>query len=266
LESARAEAAAALERMQLVQEVAKEALEREKLRQLERIKSDFFSRVAHDLRTPLTSIRWTVQNLIDGVIGAPDPKHLPHLASVQGASDQLGRLVNNLLDLSRLEDPNAPLTIAPVDLAGIAAESAVALKPVADMRKVRIELRVPAGLPAVRGDRGKLLDVVSNLLENAVRYSPEDSIIEVSLEGRGPRRQTLTVRDHGPGLAAEDRERIFERFHQSRPSPYSDQRGFGLGLYVVRSYLQLMGGCVTASNHPQGGAQFACELPEWGDP
>jgi len=71
------------------------------------------------------------------------------------------------------------------------------------------------------------------------------------------------VRDHGPGLAAGESELIFDRFQQGTPSPYSKQRGFGLGLYVARSYAELMGGSVTASNHPEGGALFVCTLPEW---
>jgi len=262
LYAVRAEAAAALERVELVQIATAETLERERAQELERMKSDFFSRVAHDLRTPLTSIRWTVQNLLDGVGGRPEPEHVPHLQAVDAAANQLGRLVNNLLELSRLDHPGVRADFEPVDLVPLVQESIGALRAATLERNVQFELSVAPGLRPVCGSRDQLSEVVANLLENAARYSPNGASVEITLD-RGADGQTLVVRDHGPGLPLHDSQRIFERFEQGRPSPYSGQRGFGLGLYVARSYLTLMQGSISAGNHPEGGARFVCILPEW---
>jgi len=270
----RAEVESALERVEHVQRAAEESLSREGAEEIERFKRDFFSRVAHDLRTPLTSIRWTVQNLLDGVGGRPEPEHVPHLQAVDAAANQLGRLVNNLLELSRLDHPGVRADFEPVDLVPLVQESIGALRAATLERNVQFELNVAPGLRPVCGSRDQLSEVVANLLENAARYSPNGASVEITLD-RGADGQTLVVRDHGPGLPLHDSQRIFERFEQGRPSPYSGQRGFGLGLYVARSYLTLMQGSISAGNHPEGGAIFrddrgeapfsASQLGETGD-
>ena len=265
LHAVRAETAAALERVALVQVAAEEALQRERVQELERLKGDFFSRVAHDLRTPLTSIRWTVQNLLEGVRGTPGSDPLPQLQAVDAAANQLGRLVNNLLDLSRLEHPGTRTELGPVDLLPLVEEAIGAIRPIAKARNVRFELGIDPKLKPVCGDRGKLVEIVANLLENATRYSPDGQPVEIALDC-GAEGQILTVRDHGPGISPQESERIFERFEQGRPSPYSRDRGFGLGLYVAKSYLELMHGTIRAGNHPGGGARFVCVLAEWKGP
>ena len=263
LERVGAEATAVLDRVELVQLAAEAAEERRRAEELNRMKTDFFSRVAHDLRTPLTSIQYTVDNLLDGVRGSPAPEHASSLRAVRGASNQLGRLVSNLLDLSRLDQPGADAKLGPVSVTQIVEETVTTLRPLGATRGIRFEFRGDGEAGPVRGDRDKIFEIVANLLENAARYSPEGASVEVTLRRCGGNRQSIEVRDHGPGLAAGESELIFGRFQQGTPSPYSKQRGFGLGLYVVRSYAELMGGAVTASNHPEGGALFVCTLPEW---
>ncbi|HEY2923848.1 MAG TPA: HAMP domain-containing sensor histidine kinase [Candidatus Eisenbacteria bacterium] len=261
LYAVRAEAAAALERVELVQRALEDALGHEKAEELERLKSEFYSRVAHDLRAPLTSIRSAVQNLLDGVRGSSS-EHIPQLQMVESAANQLGRLVNDLLDLSRLEHPSARAAHGPVDLLPLVQEAIAKVQPAARARNIRFELSVAPSLKPVRGDRVKLLEVVTNLLENAARYSPDGQAVDIALDRNGEG-QMLVVRDRGPGLSANECERIFERFEQGRPSPYSKEPGFGLGLYVARSYLELMCGTIEGGNHPEGGARFVCTVPEW---
>jgi len=115
----------------------------------------------------------------------------------------------------------------------------------------------------VRGDRDKLLEVAANLIENAIKYAPANTAVEIALTSDAPDRVRLDVRDYGPGIAAGENEIIFDRFRQGRPSPHAETSGFGLGLYVVRSFLAAMGGTVWAENHPQGGACFICTLAPW---
>lgn len=266
LYAVRSETGAAIERVELVQRAAGEALARKELEELERMKSDFFSRVAHDLRTPLTSIRWTVQNMLDGVAGSPDPGHVPHLKAIHAAANQLSRLVDNLLDWSRLEHPPAAIELGPVDLPVVVEEARQMVAPIAAARNVRFETRVVSSPPPIRGNRDRVREILVNLLENAVRYSPDAGLVEISVELCASGRVAIGVRDHGPGLAPEDGERIFKRFGQGRPSPYSRQGGFGLGLYVARSYLDLMNGTIHAGNDPEGGARFTCALSRWEEP
>jgi signal transduction histidine kinase len=96
-----------------------------------------------------------------------------------------------------------------------------------------------------------------------VSYSPSGSSVEIVVEQEPPGRQRMTVRDHGPGLGEGEEERVFQRFQQGRPSPYVKQTGFGLGLYIVRSYAEMLAGSVTAANHPDGGAVLTCTFPDW---
>ena len=270
LEGAAAEAGPVLERIRLVQRVAEEASERRRLDELDRLKSDFLSRVAHDLRTPITSIRWSAQNLLDGVPVPPAPRQREGLEAIKTSTGQLNRLVTNLLEISRLELGAHAVELAPVDVAEVLRETLVSLRPQASARGLRLELQAggegAAAAPAVppaRASREKLYEVAANLVENAIKYSPPGAAVEITVEPAGPGRQRFVVRDHGPGVPEEDRERVFERFRQGRPSPYASQGGFGLGLYVVRSFMELMHGTVSAGNHPGGGAQFTCTLSDW---
>lgn len=266
LDGAREITSAALERVALVTRAAEEALERRKVEEMERFRHELFSRVAHDLRTPSTSIRWTVQNLLDGAAGSPNPEHAEHLQSIRVAADELSRLANNLLEADRLERPSPPAKLQPVDLAPLIESAAAVVRPAAASRRVRVVFEPPpVGLPPVEGNRDGLQAVLSNLLENAIRYSPEGSEIEVTLECDGSK-QSVTVRDHGPGIAVEDLEKIFGRYGRGRPSPYSHQRGFGLGLHVAKSHVESMGGTIEAGNHPGGGARFICMLNECKSP
>jgi signal transduction histidine kinase len=150
-----------------------------------------------------------------------------------------------------------------VSLALVVRDTLATLGPIGAARGVRLEFREQGGVGPVRGDRDKVYEIVANLMENATRYSPDRSTVEIALQRCVGDRQSLEVRDHGPGIGDGEHDRIFDRFHQGKPSPYSRQRGFGLGLYVARSYAELMGGSVTVSNHPDGGAWFVCTLPEW---
>jgi signal transduction histidine kinase len=262
LDGAREIASAALERVALVTRAAEEAMERRKAEEMERFRHELFSRVAHDLRTPSTSIRWTVQNLLDGASGSPNPEHAEHLQSIRVAADELSRLANNLLEADRLERPSPPPKLQPVDLALLIESAAAVVRPAAAARRVRVLFEPPpVGLPPVEGNRDGLQAILSNLLENAIRYSPEGGEIDVTLECDGSK-QSVTVRDHGPGIAEEDLEKIFGRYGRGRPSPYSHQRGFGLGLHVAKSHVESMGGTISAGNHPGGGARFVCVLNE----
>ncbi len=252
--------AAGLDRLGLVQAVAEEALARQRLHELNQLKSDFLSRVAHDLRTPLASVSWSADNLLDGVSGELNESQAEYLRSIKASSGHLARMVSNLLEISRLERAQTQLDIGPVNLRTVVDRAIKTLGPLAAEKQVRFEVD-QTGPAAVQGNEDKLVEVAMNLLDNAVKYTPEGSAIEILIgtlvaEGFG-----FSVRDHGPGLGQGDVSALFERFEQGSPSPHSQQHGFGLGLHIVKSYLELMEGEARAANHPDGGAVFTCLFP-----
>jgi signal transduction histidine kinase len=256
-------AAAACDRIDLVRRAADEEAARRRLEEMNRLKTDFLSRVAHDLRTPLASICWSSQNLIDGVLGAPPERHVTPLRSIKTSADQLNRLVTNLLEATRREIALQETPIEPTELAACAREAILSLTPIGAARGIRISFETDATpVPPIRGNKAKVMEILNNLIENACKYSPEGSTVEVAVR-RADFFARLTVRDHGPGFAEGEAETLFERFRQGKPSPYAEAAGFGLGLYVVRTLITFMQGTVAARNHAEGGAEFVCTFRLW---
>lgn len=266
LDTLAVEAGRALDHMNLVQKIADEEYRLLRLAELDRMKSEFLSRAAHDFRTPLTSIDWSSQNLLDGLAGELTAAQASYVDSMRVSARQMGRLVDNLLEITRLKESPGGLTPAPVDLAGVIDEAVRTLHPIAGARGIEFQVEVGPGAAPVAADRATLVKVAVNLLANAVRYSPPDSGVEIAAGPAAAGFQEMVVRDHGPGLAGEDLAAVFQKFHQGRPSPYSSEKGFGLGLHIVKSWVELFGGSVAARNHPQGGAEFTCRLPVYNAP
>jgi signal transduction histidine kinase len=251
-----------LERIVLVQRVAEEALARRQLAELNRLKSDFLSSVAHDIRTPLTSIQWSSQNLMDGVAGETNHNQRSYLQAIQASTSHLSRLVNNLLEISRLEVGGTEISLEPVDVEEVANSVLLSLKPIADAKRVVFQMRSKSLAQRARANHGMTLEVVNNLIDNAIKFSPVGSEIDIELT-QHEEWCKLAVRDRGPGIHESDREVIFERFRQGRHDSTGSQQGFGLGLFVVKSFVEAVDGKVWAENHPDGGARFVCLLPAW---
>jgi signal transduction histidine kinase len=245
-----------------VAETASTHLERVELARLDalhRAKSEFLSRVAHDLRTPLTSISWSAQNLLDGVVGELSPPQREYLGEIGHAGAYLNRLVQNLLRLSRLERGELEAHCARIDVAEVVRRSLRTVGPVARGRDVLLAPGFPAGPATAWADPDLLEEALVNLLENAVEFSPPGGSVDVTLEN-GEDGTRIRVRDRGPGLPPGAADALFERFTQGPRSPWSSRGGFGLGLYIARVHLDLMAGSLGAADHPEGGAVFTCEL------
>jgi signal transduction histidine kinase len=265
LAAAAGRAVVSLERLALVQNVAREALARRALADLDRQKTDFLLRVAHDLRTPLTAVRWTVDNLLDGLSGPLTPRQSADLAPVRTAAGQLNRMIDNLLAISRLELGATRLACEPVDLAAVVREALTATAPQAAAKGVGVALAAHEGLACVRGRRDAVYEVALNLVDNAIKYSPPGGAVDVHLAPGGNGGAMLSVRDRGPGLGGADPASLFDLFRQGDASPHSTAKGFGVGLYVVRSWIETFGGSVGAADAPGGGAVFTCLLERWTD-
>ncbi len=250
-----------LERIALVRAVAEESLARERLAELDRLKSEFLARVAHDLRTPVAGIAWSARNLLDGIVGEMSPDQIDYLRTIAGSGDHLGRLVDNLLEVSQLDRAEIRLELAAVDAAGVWREAAVTVRPLAEAKAAVIEVDAAPDLSAIRAHRDKLIEVAVNLLDNAVKYTAAGSVVTVSLGPPDRGFLPVAVRDRGPGLRGQTPAGLFRRFAQGEPSPHSSRKGFGLGLHIAATYLELMGGSLDAEDHADGGAVFTCRLP-----
>jgi two-component system phosphate regulon sensor histidine kinase PhoR len=231
------------------------------LRKADQIRRDFVANVSHELRTPLTSVRGYVEALLDGV---EDPDQVrSFLETVARHTDRMERLVRDLLRLARLDAGQELLERVPCDLATVLAGVETDLQASLGARHQRVVRDLAGDAATVSADPAKLHDVLRNLLENAVNYSPDGGTVVVSSVRRADRIR-ITVADDGPGIPDADLPRVFERFYRVDKARARDRRdpgGTGLGLAIVKHLVELLGGTVTAANGPRGGAVMTIELP-----
>jgi len=217
------------------------------------LRTALLAAVSHDLRTPLAGIKAAVSTLRTPGITWSSQDQADLLASIEESVDRLGAIIENLLDMSRLQTGAVHLALQEVGLEDVVARSVRALQG-AD----RIHLDVAADLPAVSVDVGLLDRVTANLVENALRYSPSATRVEVTAEARG-RQVRLRVIDHGPGVAKADKGRLFQPFQRLGDVPAGE--GVGLGLAVAEGLTRAMGGCLTAQDTVGGGLTMVLDLP-----
>ena len=252
-----AQSAALLERRRL----AEEAVASRRLAEGNRIRTALLAAVSHDLRTPLAGIKAAVTSLrSDEITWAPEDE-AELLAGIEDGADRLNQLINNLLDMSRLQTGSVTPLTRDVDLDEVVP---LALAAVPDGA---VRLDIPEDLPLVPADPGLLERVVANLVENAVKYNPPGVPVTVRadlLDLPGAARVELRVADRGPGVPEDARERIFQPFQRYGDTPRGN--GVGLGLAVARGFTEAMGGEVTAEDTPGGGLTMVVTLPLAGHP
>ncbi len=224
------------------------------VQRVDQVRRDFVSNVSHELRTPLASIRALVETMEAGV----DPDDQPEfLRRIRQQVERLTTLVNELLDLSRIESGAISLQPEEVHLDELVTEAASLLRARAEPLGVSI-VDDGCGL-TVAADRPSLLRVVSNLLDNAIKFSPPGGTVHVSATDEGPL-VALSVKDDGPGIKEQNLGRVFERFYKgdtSRAEP-----GVGLGLAIVKHLVRAHGGTATVASKPGAGATFTVRLPK----
>jgi two-component system, OmpR family, phosphate regulon sensor histidine kinase PhoR len=228
------------------------------LRRADQMRRDFVANVSHELRTPLTAIRGYVEALSDEPVTAEDRARF--LEVIGRHVQRMERLVKDLLRLAGLDAKQEAVDLADSPTQALLASAVADLAPVIEARSQRVDVSVDPSIATIRTDAPKLQDVLRNLLENAVAYSPTGKLIRleaVAAEGR----VLIQVLDEGPGIPDDDLERIFERFYRVDKARSRESGGTGLGLSIVKHLVDLLGGRVWAANRPGGGAVFTISLP-----
>lgn len=221
---------------------------------LEQLRRDFIANVSHEFRTPLTVIKGSLEALADGTVAEPEAvaRYMKRLTSETRA---LERLVEDLMDLSRLQEEQISLRMAPVHLPALLADVVKGIRELADRKSIRISLTTEASTPTVVGDYDRLRQLFVIFLDNALKYSPEGTTITVALN----KENQVTVRDQGEGIPAEALPYIWDRFYQSDRS--RESTGSGLGLSIAKRLIALHGASVAVESRPGEGTAFTVRFP-----
>lgn len=224
------------------------------LAEVDRVRRELVANVSHELRTPISALQAVLENLVDGV----EPADPETLRTILRQVERLGTLVAQLLDLSRLESGAVPLQRGSFELRGLLEDAAGETR----LRTTEVEVAVTVDPPnaTAEGDRERVHQVVANLLDNAVRYSPAGGRVEVrGSRGRGT--VTIEVCDEGPGISPEESSRVFERFYRADAARSSKDGGAGLGLAIARWIVDLHGGEIRAEARQPHGCRMVVVLP-----
>ena len=230
-------------------------------KEIDQMKSDFISLVSHELRTPLTSIIGFVSFILDGKAGAINDRQRNSLARVQRQSKRLAALINDLLDISRIESGRIQMDQKPISLLEIVTHRIEEIRPQADEKSIRLVLTTPESVPEVRGDEARMGQVFTNLIGNAIKFTPNNGEVSVKVEADGNLLHVEVI-DTGPGIPPEERQKIFDKFYQLSDISTRQQGGSGLGLSISKSIVEAHGGKLWIDDGNQGkGSNFQFVLP-----
>jgi two-component system sensor histidine kinase GlrK len=232
----------------------------EKLAALDRMKADFFASMSHELRTPLTSIKEGTGLLLEGIGGPISDRQRRLLDILAEESQRLIKLVNSLLDLSKMEAGMMTYDFELGTVEPLIEQAIAEIMPLVEAKQIKIESRFVTPLPAVRIDPERLLQVLRNLLGNAVKFAPHGGAVSVSAE-RTSNGLEIAVKDSGMGIPAENLQAIFEKFNQVNQLNGPARHGTGLGLAIAKSIISSHGGSVWAKSQLGQGSTFTFVLP-----
>jgi two-component system phosphate regulon sensor histidine kinase PhoR len=228
------------------------------LRRAETVRREFVANVSHELRTPVACLKALVETLEDGALEAPEAAR-EFLDRMQVEVDDLAQLVEELLELSRIESGRVSLDLQPVDIAPMVAAAAERLRPHAERQGLTLTLDLPTGLPTALADPERIHQVITNLVHNAVKFTPPGGRVTVTAEQRDGE-VTVHVVDNGVGIPSEALPRLFERFYKVDKARAGG--GTGLGLAIAKHLVQVHSGRIWAESAGEGqGARFSFALP-----
>ncbi len=239
----------------------------QKLKELDRLKSSFLATVSHELRTPLTSIIGYSEMLAEGLAGPLNDEQLDYARTIMDKGDTLLKLISSILDISQIEAGKVRLAFSEMDPLDLVASSVSSVKPQAVKKGVELEAKVPPAMAPVLGDRDRLRQVVVNLLANALKFTPRGGKVSVhctevmhqpDLNAPGYR---LIIEDTGVGIPADQFDKIFQSFYQVDSSSTREYGGAGIGLAIVKSFVEGHGGLVRVTSEVGRGSRFTLILP-----
>lgn len=232
-------------------------------RALGRLKDEFVSHVSHELRTPLTSIKGYSDLLLSGEVGNLSDEQREFLEIIKQNADREVALVNDLLDLSRIEAGKVELTRAPLDLCALLEGTSVSFRPQLAAKQQALTTDLPPVLPSILGDINRLAQVFTNLLSNAHKYTPHGGRITIAATVADDRVR-VTVTDSGIGMSVAEQEQLFTSFFRAKNRTTSEVGGTGLGLAITKSLVELHGGAISVTSAPDTGSCFTVDLPVHG--
>jgi signal transduction histidine kinase len=255
----------AIENVRLFQEIQEKSHQletaNERLKELDRLKSDFVSNVSHELRTPLTAIKGAVDLLLREVPGPLNQNQTHYLSRVRSNTQHLAGLINDLLDLAKIEEGKVELKGARVSIGGLVHEVMETVKPMAAEKLVLLEVKVPEPSVLVWADRDKVTQVLMNLIGNAIKFTPPQGRVMVSASRDGTEWAQVSVNDSGPGISAEECQKIFQKFYQIPEGGGLKPKGTGLGLAISKALVELHGGKIWVESEEGRGSTFSFTLP-----
>jgi len=232
----------------------------ERLAEASRMKSEFISIVSHQLRTPLSNLRWGIELLMSGKLGRVEGKQAEYFDILNENSIRMGELIRDLLTVSKIETKKLPLKKEKTSLSQLIKESISEFKPFAEASNVVIKFEPQETLPKILVDPSQIRLVIENLLDNAIRYIKDKGKVSIRLEQRG-RKLYFEIKDNGVGIPKEDQRYIFKKFFRSSNVMKHQTQGSGLGLYIAKSIIDQSGGKIDFESQEDQGSTFWFTLP-----
>ena len=230
-----------------------------KLADLDKRRSQFVSNASHELKTPLTSMKLYLEAILYSETFDPDVTR-EFLQEADGEIDRLTELIDDLLTIVKMDSGKSMLRLTDIQLDELLASAKKRLEPIAESRNISLTLDAHIA-PVIEGDAGRLTQVFNNLIDNAIKYTPEGDSVRITLDEEDGK-NVIRVSDTGIGIPKEDQEHLFERFYRVDPARSRETGGTGLGLSIVQQILQLHNGYVTVDSTPDKGSTFTVTLPK----
>jgi len=228
-------------------------------------KNQFLSHVSHELRTPLTCIHQYVTLLLDGLAGPVAPDQADHLKTVLKSVNQLHAMVRDLLEATRVESGKMRVDPRCVSLGELVQQTVAMMRPTADEKKVGLEIGIDQRLPLVHADPDRILEVLINLVDNAIKFTPPDGavMVQACVVEADPSSVYVSVSDTGRGISPESKALVFDRLYQDADSVDNNRSGLGLGLFICKEIIRLHQGRIWVSSEPGQGSTFTFTLPAY---
>jgi len=229
------------------------------LRRLEQIRQDFVANVSHELRTPISSIKGYAETLLEGALEDKDNAK-EFISIIYQDSNRLANLINDLLDLSKIESGKMKMSFVPLDTVSLIKRAVTVIENQAKAKSIALKLDIPSGLPKVKADETRISQVMINLLDNAIKYTLENGSVIISANVINNTLQ-IDIVDTGIGISEKDLPRIFERFYRVDKARSRELGGTGLGLSIVKHIVSAHGGQVWVKSEPGLGSTFTFTIP-----